>query len=81
MIPKKIETSLFAKIHIDGQRKNMKHLLVQRRNQTRTAKISIGEVSGRVLGSQRVDAMLRLTLAEREARRCRTELMFEEYED
>ena len=39
------------------------------------------EVSGRVLGSQRVDAMLRLTLAEREARRCRTELMFEEYED
>jgi hypothetical protein len=39
------------------------------------------EVSGRVLGSQRVDALLRLTLAEREARRCRTELMFEEYED
>lgn len=39
------------------------------------------EVAGRTLGSQRVDAMLRLTLAEREARRCRTELMFEEYED
>lgn len=39
------------------------------------------EVAGRVLGPQRVDAMLRLTLAEREARRCRTELMFEEYED
>lgn len=39
------------------------------------------EVSGHVLGPQRVDAMLRLTLAEREARRCRTELMFEEYED
>jgi hypothetical protein len=34
-----------------------------------------------VLGAQRVDALLRLTLAEREARRCRTELMFEEYED
>jgi hypothetical protein len=39
------------------------------------------EVAGRVLGAQRVDALLRLTLAEREARRCRTELMFEEYED
>jgi hypothetical protein len=39
------------------------------------------EVAGHTLGSQRVDAMLRLTLAEREARRCRTELMFEEYED
>lgn len=39
------------------------------------------DVAGRVLGPQRVDAMLRLTLAEREARRCRTELMFEEFED
>ena len=39
------------------------------------------DVAGRVLGAQRTDAMLRLTLAEREARRCRTELMFEEYED